>query len=426
MRVVTLLFFAFLLNSVQAQKRGLDFYISQAETSSPLINQAQNDNIIVGLDLEQIRSILSKPEINVEASALFAPIISHDNNRNRLELVSNGANSYTGYDMAVTDGGQYQSVVSLRQPLFSGSSFRTYSDRADISRQVNENRITLTTHELEKVISHQYLLCLKAKRTAETNHQLLMELGDQMKLMQKLVENAIYKQSDLMLLQIEYDNFKLNYESARSDFRSNLYDLNLLSGIKDTATVDLQEIDPQIKNQSGTASEFLNSYRLDSLNISAEQNISNLKYKPQVNFFANTGMNAVYLPAINRFGFSTGLSFSLNIFDGHQQKLLRQKTEINLQTLDFEKQHFITQQEINKNAILKQIGLVEKRKVLTDSQLNQYDKLLKVYRAQLAQGEISVIDYKTILRDLAAKKQERMLLDLEKQALIISYNYWNY
>jgi len=426
MRIVTLLVLVLLLNTVHAQKLNLDFYINQAKASSPLINQAQNGNKIVGLDLEQIRSILTKPEINVEASALFAPIISHDNNSNRFELVSSGANSYTGYDMALTDGGQYQSVVSLRQPLFTGSSFRAYSGRADISHQINENRITLTAHELENVISHQYLLCLKAKRTAETNQQLLLELGDQIKLMQKLVENAIYKQSDLMLLQIEYDNFKLNYESAQSDFRSNLYDLNLLSGIKDTVTVDLQEIDPQIKNRSGTASEFVNSYRLDSLNISAEQNISNLKYKPQVNFFANAGMNAVYLPAFNRFGFSTGLSFSWNIFDGHQQKLLKQKTEINQQTLDFEKQHFITRQEINENAILKQIGLVEKRKVLTDRQLNQYDKLLMVYRAKLAQGEISVIDYKTILRDLAAKKQERALLGLEEQALIISYNYWNY
>jgi len=426
MRIVTLLVLVLLLNTVHAQKLNLDFYINQAKASSPLINQAQNGNKIVGLDLEQIRSILTKPEINVEASALFAPIISHDNNSNRFELVSSGANSYTGYDMALTDGGQYQSVVSLRQPLFTGSSFRAYSGRADISHQINENRITLTAHELENVISHQYLLCLKAKRTAETNQQLLLELGDQIKLMQKLVENAIYKQSDLMLLQIEYDNFKLNYESAHSDFRSNLYDLNLLSGIKDTVTVDLQEIDPQIKNRSGTASEFVNSYRLDSLNISAEQNISNLKYKPQVNFFANAGMNAVYLPAFNRFGFSTGLSFSWNIFDGHQQKLLKQKTEINQQTLDFEKQHFITRQEINENAILKQIGLVEKRKVLTDRQLNQYDKLLMVYRAKLAQGEISVIDYKTILRDLAAKKQERALLGLEEQALIISYNYWNY
>lgn len=426
MRIITLLISVLLLNTVQAQKRSLEFYVARAKASSPLINQAQNDTKIAGLDLEQIRRMLAKPEINLEAGALFAPIISHDNNRNRFELVSNGVNSYTGYDMAVTDGGQYQSAVSLRQPLFTGSSFRAYSAKADISRQINDNRITLTAHELENVISHQYLLCLKAKKTAETNQQLLTDLAGQLKLMQKLVENAIYKQSDLMVLQIEYDNFKLNYENALSDFRSNLYDLNLLSGIKDTASVELQEIDPKITNRSGAVSKFITSYRLDSLNINAEQTLSNLKYKPQVNFFANAGMNAVYLPSVNRLGFSTGLSFSWNIFDGHQKNLIREKTIINQQTLDFEKQHFITQQEINENAILKQITSVEKRKTLTNNQLNQYDQLLKVYRAQLAHGEISVIDYKTFLRDLAAKKQELTLLDLEKQALIISYNYWNY
>ncbi|MCL4483412.1 MAG: TolC family protein [Bacteroidetes bacterium] len=426
MRIVTLLILAFLLNAVQAQERNLDFYFDKAKVFSPLINQAQNANKIVGLDMEQIKSILSKPEINVDASVLFAPIISHDNNSNRLELVSNGANSYTGYDMAVTDGGQYQSMVSLRQPLFTGSSFRAYSGKTDILRQVNENRISLTSHELQQIISHQYLLCIRAKRTAETNRQLLAELSGQVKLMQKLVENAIYKQSDLMQLKIEYDNFKLNDERARSDFRSNLYDLNLLCGIKDTSTVDLREIDPQIKIKPAYTSGFLNSYRLDSLNISAEQNISGLKYKPQINFFANAGMNAVYLPTLNRLGLSAGLTLKWNIFDGQQRKLSRQKTAINLQTLNFEKQHFITQQEINKNALLNQIASLDKRKTMANSQLEQYEQLLKVYRAQLAQGEISVIDFKTMLRDLAYKRQECALLDLEKQALIISYNYWNY
>ncbi len=426
MRIVTLLILAFLLNAVQAQERNLDFYFDKAKVFSPLINQAQNANKIVGLDMEQIKSILSKPEINVDASVLFAPIISHDNNSNRLELVSNGANSYTGYDMAVTDGGQYQSMVSLRQPLFTGSSFRAYSGKTDILRQVNENRISLTSHELQQIISHQYLLCIRAKRTAETNRQLLAELSGQVKLMQKLVENAIYKQSDLMQLKIEYDNFKLNDERARSDFRSNLYDLNLLCGIKDTSMVDLREIDPQIKIKPAYTSGFLNSYRLDSLNISAEQNISGLKYKPQINFFANAGMNAVYLPTLNRLGLSAGLTLKWNIFDGQQRKLSRQKTAINLQTLNFEKQHFITQQEINKNALLNQIASLDKRKTMANSQLEQYEQLLKVYRAQLAQGEISVIDFKTMLRDLAYKRQECALLDLEKQALIISYNYWNY
>ena len=40
-----------------------------------------------------------------------------------IQTVLNGcrtaASNYNGYDMAVTDGGQYQAVVSIRQPLLT-------------------------------------------------------------------------------------------------------------------------------------------------------------------------------------------------------------------------------------------------------------------------------------------------------------------
>jgi outer membrane protein TolC len=415
-----------MMNTVQAQKRNLDFYVEKAKAFSPLINQAQNDNKNIGINLELIKSILSKPEINVEASILFAPIISHDNNKYRFEPVSNGATNYVGYDMALTDGGQYQSVISLKQPLFNGSRLQVYSNKADVNRRINDNRILLTEHELKKIVSHQYILCLKAKRSADMNVELLKELDDQLQVMHKLVENAIYKQSDLMLMQIEYENYNLNYETSLSDFKNNLYDLNLLCGINDTATVELQEIEPQLKTATAVSSEFSNSFRLDSLNVTEEQALSDLKYKPQVNLFANAGLNAVYLPTFNRFGLSTGLTFSWNIFDGNQQKLQKQKTGINLISLDFAKQNFVTLQEINKNNILNQFVSLDKRILLTDSQLDKYDQLLKVYHIQLAQGEISVIDFKNIVKDIAAKKQDRLMLEMEKQALIVSFNFWNY
>lgn len=426
MRIGTVLILVFMLNTAQAQKRDLDFYLAKAIAFSPLINQSQNDKQLVGLDLNLMKSILSKPEINLGASVLFAPIVSHDSNKNRFEAVSNGASSYTGYDMAMTDGGQYQSMVSLKQPLFTGSIMKTYTNKADIVRQVSDNSIALTTHELEKIISYQYLLCLKDKKSMGLNSQILKELQSQLLTMQKLVENAIYKQSDLLLMQIEFDNYKLNLEISKSAFRNDLFGLNVLSGIQDTATVELQDIDFQQREDRTFLSGFLAFYHLDSLRIQSEQTISDLKYKPQVNFFANAGMNAVYLPALNRLGFSTGLTFSWNIFDGNQHEIQKQKTEINLQTLDFEKQNFVTQQQINKDKILDQLVSLEKRITLIDNQLNKYDQLMKVYHAQLSQGEISVIDFKNILKDITAKKQENLMLGMDKQALIVSYNFWNY
>lgn len=426
MRTATVLFLVLLLNSVQAQKRDLDYYLSKAKAFSPLINQARNENKILGLDIQQLRSILFKPEINIEASALFAPIISHDNNQDKFELVSNGATNYTGYDLLLTEGGQYQSFISLKQPLFTNHNFKVYSNQADIERQINSNHILLTSHELEQVISHQFLLCLKAKKSADVSNELLKEFEDRLLIMQKLVENAIYKQSDLMLMQIELDNYRLDYENDYAEFSNDLSDLNLLCGIRDTTLADLQDLDLQLKNTSIASSAFLTSFYLDSLNIKAEQNISNLKYQPQLSLFANTGMNAAYLPYLDRFGFSAGLTFSWNIFDGHQQKILKQKSEIHLLTLDFEKHNFITQQDINKKNLLSQMTLLEKKIQLTDSQILKYDQLLKAYRSQLSMGGISVIDFKNIEKEYAAKEHEKVILDLEKQALIISFNYWNF
>ena len=184
-----------------------------------------------------------------------------------------------------------------------------------------------------------------------------------------------------------------------------------------------------LKINQVTSSEnslFLNSFRLDSLNIVADQSLRDLKYKPQLNFFANAGMNAIYLPALNRFGFSTGLNFSWNIYDGQQRKIEAAKSKVNLKTIAFEKENFITQKYQNLRKIQSQIDGLEAQIHLADNQLIKYNELLKAYQKQLLVADISIMDFKTFLRDYIAKKQEKSLLEIEKQILINAYNYWNY
>jgi outer membrane protein TolC len=214
--IFSLLFFSTLFS----QQRDLNYYLGQAKTNSPLIHKNKNENRIVELDLNQFKSILSKPEINFEANVLFAPIVSHDNNTNQFKGVSDGATNYNGYDLAATDGGQYQAFVSLKQPLFTGRQYRAYSDKADISRQINENSITLTIHELEQVVRYQYILCLKSKIQSQYSLEILKLLEGHLQIMQKLVENAIFKQTDLMFLQIEYQDFEVEYQTFKAEYKN--------------------------------------------------------------------------------------------------------------------------------------------------------------------------------------------------------------
>jgi outer membrane protein TolC len=409
-----------------AQQPNLNYFLELAKTNSPLINRTKNESIIADLDLKQVQSILSKPEINIESAVLFAPIISHDNNSNRFQFVSEGADKYSGYDLAATDGGQYLAVVSIKQSLFTGSKYQAYSDLTDISRRINENNITLTIHETDQLVTYQYLLCMKSKLEVENNSLILKELNEQLLIIKKLVESGIYKHTDLMLLQIEYKNYEVEHNTLLADYRNNFYDLNLLCGINDTTVMDIQDIDLELKSGNLSGSQFLASYMLDSLNILSSLSIEELKYKPEVGVFADAGLNAVYLPSFNRIGFSTGITFKMNLFDGKQKEIMRNRAALNLNSIGFEKNNFITKNDINKNKTISNIKSIDERLKIIEGQSAEYKTLFDVYTRELSQGEVSALDYKYLLKDIAAKMHERLLLQMEKQFLINSYNYWNF
>ncbi len=409
-----------------AQQHDLDFYLEQAKSNSPFIQQNKNEKRLIQVDMEQLKSIYSRPEVTVDASVLFAPIISRDNGSGQFRLASKDAKRYTGYDMAVTDGGQYLATVTVNQGLFNGKKLDTHVEKANIQNQISDNNIELTVHELENAVKHQYLLCLKSEKQAVNYQDVIKEVRDEIATMQPLVQNAIYKQSDLKLLQITLQNYQQAYETFRAEYQDNVYNLNLLCGINENADTEIEPVEFQLSPVVTSASRFLTSFYLDSLAIVADRKISELKYQPQVNLFANAGMNAVYVPSVNRLGFSTGATFSLTLFDGHQRKMELQKSQINLETLQFNKQKTKTQNEIQKKFTLDKLASLNKRISLAAEQLDQYNQLLGMYKSQLEQADISVMDYKYLLKDISEKKQEKLLLEMEKQMVINAWNYWNY
>ncbi len=414
------------LNSLMAQQYDLNYFIRQAETNSPLIQKSNNAKKLFELDYQQIDRVLRSPEINLESNILFAPIISHDNNTNRFELTSPGATNYTGYDQANTDGGQFQAFVSIKQSLFTNGNLKKYADKTNILKNKNENSTQLTKHEIEQLVGYQYVVCAKSKIQVANSDSVIQLLSEQLNLMKKLVENGIYKQTDLMLLEIEYQNIVIENKTLTNDYKNNIYDLKLLCGINNNTIEDIQIPDLKMNITVQSESPFLASYKLDSMAVIADQSISELKYKPQLNLFANAGLNAVYIPTFNRLGFSAGLNFSWNLFDGGQRKLEAERSKVNLNNLQIEKDYFLSQKEINLNKIKSQMNSLENNISLINNQLEQYNKLYNAYQLELSHGQISIMDFKNLLKDISAKKQEMVLLKMEKQLLINSFNYWNY
>ncbi len=425
-KLVFFIFFLSLTTALTAQTRDLSFYQNKARENSPLINKSNNNNKILQLDLRQVNSILKKPGINLEAGILFAPIISRDNNSNNFQWVSKTASDYVGYDQAYSDGGQYQGFISLNQGILNGSRYKDYENMAEISQRINENDILLYEHEIKQLVSHQYILCLRSKKQMDISRQLAADMESQLNILQKLVEKAIYRQTDLMLLQVEFQNYKLMFSTYQSEYQNNISDLNLLCGLDDTTDLELMETDFRIKPDTIGESFFLSSFKLDSLGINSNQAIFEQRYKPRLDLFATAGMSSIYLPDLRRFGFSTGLTFKWNIFDGRQKSLEREKTSIKLQTLNFDKQNFMIKHKVNKNKYLENIASIDQRINITNKQLEDYEYLLQVYSMEISQAQISVMDLKNLFKDIAIKKQENLDLKMQQQALINLYNYWNF
>lgn len=421
------LFLFLLLLSFQLHaQNSLDYYVNKALKNSPLLQKQNNENNILDLDIKQFEKIYNSPTVDLNANVLFAPIISTDNGNTKFELASAGANKYYGYDLGASNGGQYQALVSVNQPLFTKQHLNAQKTKANVLKEKYANQVTLTKLELKQTVTHQYILCLQAEKNIENTKEIIQILKSQLKEMNPLVNAGILKYIDLKWIEIALKNNQIEQERLKSEYQSNVLALNLLCGIKNTNITYLEPINLQLSNPLTTNSIFTNQYKIDSLIVQSDQKITNLKYLPQVNAFGDVGLNATYLPKPNRMGFSVGMSLSWNLFDGHQQKLKEQQNQIKLENLQYDKAYFVNQNSIRKNNLLTQMQSLEKQLVLINQQLKTYQDLLQLYQVELKEGLISVLELKTVIKEIALKKQAKTNLKLSKQVIINAYNYWNH
>ena len=406
-------------------QKTVQFYVNKALENSPLLQKEKNTYKIIDLDLKQFKAIYNSPTVNMNANVLFAPIITNDNGNTKLEVVSNGATNYYGYDLGISNGGQYQTLVSINQPLFTKRHLDAYKNKATILKQKYANQITLTKLELKQIVTHQYILCIQSKKNIENAKENSQILENQIKEMKPLVAVGILKFIDLKWIELALKNSQIDQERFTANYQNNVNALNLLCGIQTTTIADLEDIELQISNRFSEKSIFAKQFQIDSFAIQSDQKITDLKYLPQVRAYSDAGLNATYLPKLNRLGFSFGMAITWNLFDGHQQKTTHQQNQIKLENLKYDKTYFINQNTIRKNNLIKQIQSVDKQIILLNQQLIDYQKLLHLYQVEIKESLVSVLDLKIIIKEIALKKQEKTNIQLAKQILINVYNYWS-
>lgn len=410
----------------QSPEKGLNFYLDKAKKESPLLHDYQNQQQIAASELERLRSVYTRSKFEINGNYLFVPVVVNDNGSTSFKWNSQGESNYYGYDLGVSSG-QLQIGATWSKPLLGNSSFRTVEQRFTVDRQKLDQQMTLEKHELTRSITEQYLLCLLDLANLKMTESIDSLLNIQYKTLQPLVRNGLTKQADLKLLEIEQQTNLNKRLTAESSYNEHLSDLNILCGIHSDTDIRLTPIHLIQNITSYNRSAFLESYRLDSLSAIAGYKEYTNQYKPQLNLFVDGGYRSqTFAAPYKRLGTSAGLSFTWLISDGKQKKQRQQQMLTQLNTISLYEDHRRLELAEKRKQFSNELVTKEHQLKNLSMQLDAYTKLFANYQSQIQTGQMSVINYISVLKDYVQQKETYAELSINKELLINAYNYWNW
>lgn len=407
--------------------RSLRYYIETAKENSPLITDYRNQTEIEQSELERLKAMYTHSRLELNGDYLFVPIISKDGGRTAFKWNARSATDYYGYDLGESSG-SFHAGATWTQPLLGRSSYKIAQEQAQINTDRTNDRIRMEEHQLERSVTEQYLLCLLDKAQIDFTDSVGTVIEHRIKIVQKLVANGLSKQSDLNLLMIEKEANAELHTAARQSYHTHLMDLNLLCGIDEVTDVTLPDINLPIRFQAGgEPSFFTEQYRLDSLNTVVSLRSFNLQYKPKLDLFVNGGLQVGDFAGWYRhFGWSAGLTFSWNIFDGRQKRWKVRQAGWQQNSIQTYKDNSEYQRNMRIRQCLCELSKYDERERALDNQLAEYESILSDYGKEMDAGQVSVLDYITVLHSKIQTEKDRLLLRTNKQLVIAAYNYWNW
>ena len=400
----------------------LQFYIAKAFSNNPGLKENSNLIRISELDKSLVESQNSLPQISLTSNYLFTPYF---NNNGKLITTDPDSKSF-GYDIGITNGGLYSALINIQKNIFNGGIIDVLKNQSEIKIKSNENASDLAKHNIVKDVTEQYLNTYQFQQLYRLSKEIADTIKNQLEMTEYMLTKGIVKQSDFLFLKIELDNQNISAVNNFNNFRKNLSELNTICGLKDTASVNLSSASLDYSNET-RGTNFIKQFKIDSMQISNQQEVFETKYKPQVNLFFNTGLNAVELNDIQRkFGLSAGINFSLPIYDGNQNSLTRQQTQISLNTVRAYKENQFISITNKIKAAKEEIELSKKNLESLTNQINNFNQLLIYGKAELMHGQRTMTDFITLIKSYIELKKTGVETGCDYQRSINQYNYWNW
>jgi len=406
-RVFMVVLFSFLSYFAYNQERNLDIYLSEGLKNSPLLNDYKNQVNAAIADSLLIRAA-KKPFIEAKSFLQYSPIYGN-----------------FGYDEVITDGGNYMAVVGVSQNIFNKRQINNKFQAVDLQKQSVNTASKISTTELVRIITSQYLSAYAGYDDYLFNEQFLSLFYLENEIVKEFVESGICKQTDYLSLLVETQSQEILVNQLKNQYRKELMFLNMLCGLNDSSSYKLTE--PQIDIMGIPEIEKTPSYiqfKIDSVKIENEKIAVDLRYNPKLSWFADAGiLSSDPFNFYKHVGYSAGISLNIPIYDGKQKELEKQKLQFDENSRQGYENNFrirYSQQYQQLNEELRSLNDLSER---MNKQLKTCDLLVKTLKQQLESGIIQMTEYINAIKNFKTTSRNLNLINIQKLQVINEMNF---
>ena len=395
--------------TTSSQTRDLDYFINFAVENSPLLKENSNQLLINKLDSLILRANY-KPQLSAGAMAVYPPVIK----------------GY-GYDEAISNGGEYNALLSLNQTILFKNNLRTQLFSYNLEAQSILNTKKIAEQDLKLAITTQYVAAFSNGQDISFNEDILELLKQEEVALKQLTERSVYKQTDYLNFLVNLQQQQLSVSQLKKEYKNNIAILNYMCGIIDTADVQLQQPDIFLKlPPTYEATLQHDKFRIDSLKLKNSDALIDYSYQPKLSVFADAGFNSSFsFEPYKNFGASIGLSLSMPVYDGNQRK--KQHDKIRISELTRQDYQDFSRRQYQQQLLQLYQQLTQTDNLITQAQsvVKYTETLMEAYRKQMQTGDAGITDYILAINNYLNAKYAVTQNITDKMQIINQINYWN-
>ncbi|MFI5151173.1 MAG: TolC family protein [Bacteroidia bacterium] len=393
-----------------AQSLSLEDYLKKGIQNSPQQNDFRNQIQTGRIDSLKINAA-RKPQINLLGQILIAPAIGG-----------------IGYDQAVTNTGNYELLAGISQNIFNRKILAPQYENIRLQNMGTDIAAFRNEHELRKEITTYYIQAYADNIQAGHALAMLKLLKEENLYLKQLTEKGIYKPFDYAAFQVSIKAQEIAVKQQMLSYRTDISALNTLCGITDTTLPVL--VPPQLQPSQPVetnASLFLQSFRIDSLQLINRKLLAGANYKPKLNWFADAGILGSQPSTLYRnFGTSFGINLSVPLYDGHQKNLEFKKVGLAENTRSAYESFFKKQYNNQKSALMAELKLNAELMAQTGQQLTLTAEQIELGKNQLNIGALPVTDFLLAVRNYTEVRSFMSGLQIKQLQILNELNYWNW